>query len=137
MAEGEDGQHIYPQINTHTTNNGNYPDTSLNTNRNAASGITTTHSCTYNCDTCKIEFNRKLDYVLHVRSSHTSTEKFKCDLCIKICTNYPALMRHKIMAHSGTRREFSWIAHSFPPHLPIPFWTRAHTIYTPAYNNNK
>lgn len=57
----------------------------------------------YECVKCNIIYHRKLDYVLHVRSSHTNSEKFKCDLCVKICSNYPALMRHKIMAHTAAR----------------------------------
>lgn len=58
---------------------------------------------TFHCTWCNVHYTRRLDYVLHVRLSHTSNEKFKCDLCVKVCPNYPALMRHKIMAHTGTR----------------------------------
>lgn len=61
------------------------------------------NSSQYECVKCNIVYSRKLDYVLHVRNCHTNSEKFKCDLCIKICSNYPALMRHKIMAHTATR----------------------------------
>lgn len=60
-------------------------------------------STKFHCTMCNVEYNRRLDYVLHVRQNHTSNEKFKCDLCVKLCSNYPALMRHKIMAHTSTR----------------------------------
>lgn len=58
---------------------------------------------TFHCTLCNVHYTRRLDYVLHVRQSHTSNEKFKCDLCVKVCPNYPALMRHKIIAHTGFR----------------------------------
>lgn len=58
---------------------------------------------TFLCTFCNVHYTRRLDYVMHVRLCHTSNEKFKCDLCVKVCPNYPALMRHKIMAHTGTR----------------------------------
>lgn len=59
--------------------------------------------CTFHCTWCNVHYTRRLDFVMHVRLSHTNNEKFKCDLCVKVCPNYPALLRHKIMAHTGLR----------------------------------
>lgn len=63
-------------------------------------------SLTFHCTLCDVHYTRRLEYVMHVRQCHTSNEKFKCDLCVKVCPNYPALMRHKIMAHTSTR--YTW-----------------------------
>ena len=106
MANANQPHSICNGITTNNNcNNTNEPSTSntsqINSNSIGTNSLAKNNN--FNCNTCKLDFSNKLGFALHVRQIHNSTDKYKCDLCVKVCTNYPALIRHKIMAHTGSR----------------------------------